>query len=366
MDGDRMRAAEVIRELQRRAGTKKGPTVTVGFDGCVDTVLRPVRRKNATGKPEYFSTIGRFGSFLEEKEGLSCAIETCRVSKRLGGNMPLLSAALTALGARAICVGTLGWPSPEECFSGVGEELYTLGEPGFCSALQFDDGKVMLTNMSSAQDLDFEKAKELLGMDTLRRLFIESDGTALVNWAEMPGATDLWQGIVREIWSKEPPTREKPLLIDLTDCSGRAREEIVEIAALGGLAGEYRRVIWSLNPGEAARMGDCLDCPGSGESLAKSLLERLKADMVVIHGIEFCDLAWGEKTRRLNGFAVEKPKISVGGGDSFNGALLFALLHGLPADDAALFAFAFAALYVEKGEAPSLGEMLERFNDAEK
>ena len=53
-----------------------------------------------------------------------------------------------------------------------------------------DDRDILLS-----ADLTGERLRERLGERETARLFSECDAIALVNWAEMPQATDLWRGV---------------------------------------------------------------------------------------------------------------------------------------------------------------------------
>lgn len=353
------RREEGLRTVIQALKERQGPPclVTAGFDGCVDAVLRPIRRR-AGQETDYFSTIASFGAYLQTKAGLSCAVGVEPVSRRFGGNAPNLCAAVAALGGHASCVGNLGGPEP--CFQAVGADLYTIGPAGVCDALQFSDGKVMLSSMRETEHITFRDVRDAVGAERLDALFQDSGGTAFVNWAEMPHAADIWQGIVDEVWARHGPDREKWLLIDLTDCSRRPAEELEEIAEVCAGAARYRRVVWSLNAGEGMQVARHFRCVrGSAAESAQRLRERLSADLLVIHDVEECALAAPEGAVRVAGVPVRNPRISVGGGDHFNGALLFALLHGLPPEAAAAFAAGYSAAFVARGRSPSLEEYAE-------
>ena len=355
---------EQLRTLLKRMVScteKCSMTATVGFDGCIDTILRPVCQRFSEGAPRYFETIDEFGAYLETRAGLSCAVEVEQVSRRFGGNGPNLAAALATLGVKTACVGNLG--APEPCFAGTGAKLYSVGETGTCSALQFSDGKVMLSNMQAADKVTFDSICAALGEATVQKLFCESQGTAFVNWAEMPGATGIWRGIVERFWAAEPPMRDRVLLVDLTDCSRKSEKELREVAGVCAEAGKYRRVVWSFNAGEAALLAKYFRCPAADAvSRAEQLRITLSADMVVIHDIARCALSAPGTAAEVPGFPVEQPRVSVGGGDTFNGALLFSLMCGFSPEKCALFAGAFSSAYVRLGAHVSLEQLYEQYS----
>lgn len=333
---------------------------TIGFDACVDTIVRPVASVDEQGKPAFFHTIGEFGRHLIAHEELSCAIDIRTVSEKPGGNMPNLARGLTALGVSVNCVGTLGFPEPDRRFAAIGENLYTAGEPGTCTALQFDDGKVMLSNMSGAESLNYARLESTLGKEKVTELFCASDLVGFVNWAELLCATDLWRDIAETCWFGREAEKSRILLVDLTDCSRHSPKEILSVLALLRECARYRRLIFTLNQNEANQLSAVLRLTGSSDaSLRKALRGALCADMIVVHRNDCCFIECEEASIEAGGFFVPHPLISVGAGDTFNAALAFGLLHRFPPAQTADFACLYAALYVETGKAFSLSELAD-------
>ena len=333
---------------------------TIGFDACIDTIVRPVASVDERGKPAFFRTIGSFGRHLIAHEELSCAIDIRAVSENPGGNMPNLSRGLTALGELVSCVGMLGIPEPDRRFASIGESLYTVGTPGVCTALQFDDGKVMLSNMSGAESLNYARLESTLGKEKITELFCTSDLVGFVNWAELRWATDLWRGVAETCWFGRDAKKDRILLIDLTDCSRHSQEDILSVLALLRECAQYRRLVFTLNQNEANQLSAVLGVAGSSDVfLIKSLRDALRADTIVVHRNDRCFIACEETFVETNGFFVERPLISVGAGDTFNAALAFGLLHGFPPAQTADFACLYSALYVETGKPFSLPELTD-------
>lgn len=332
----------------------------IGFDACIDTIVRPVQSMNADGSVSYFSTIGEFGRHLIAHENLSCAIDIRTVSKRIGGNMPNLANGLTQLGVSVNCIGTLGFPESDNLFKHIGKNLYSVGRTGSCTALQFQDGKIMFSNMSSADTLNFAKLKESLDDELLIQLFCHSDLIAFVNWAELIHSTDLWHGIASSYWFKHAPNKNAILLIDLTDCSKRSNEDVLQVLTLLKKCAAFRKLVFTLNQNEANQLAKVLSIPSADTpSMMSELLHILNANLIVIHRNERCFLQTTDNFYESNGFLVSHPLISVGAGDTFNAALSFGLLHHFPLQELADFACFYAALYVKHGRAFSKNEIIE-------
>ena len=118
-----------------------GKRITVGFDGFVDTIIKPLRHAAAAGTPAVpFGTIREFGEFLIGKAEKSCSIELEPVARRLGGNLPYLSCAAGRLGADVSCLGMLGQPGrPDPVFAKMPCKLYPFAPPGQSTCLEFGD-----------------------------------------------------------------------------------------------------------------------------------------------------------------------------------------------------------------------------------
>ena len=75
-----------------------GKRMTVGFDGFIDRIVRPLRPADVSGEPaKPFATIREFGEYLIDKAEKSCSIELHEQARQLGGNMPFLSRAAGGL-----------------------------------------------------------------------------------------------------------------------------------------------------------------------------------------------------------------------------------------------------------------------------
>ena len=218
-----------------------------------------------------------------------------------------------------------------------------------------DDRDILLS-----ADLTGERLRERLGERETARLFSECDAIALVNWAEMPQATDLWRGVLEVRRNSAGDGRRTPLLVDITDCAGRSSAELAALAAEIRAASSSCCAIWSLNSNEAEQLAAALGIPAAGETeTARALRTALDAAIVCIHRIGDCIVSGAEETACLPGFPVAVPRISVGAGDTFNGAFLWAVCMDLSPFDAGRFANAATAQFVRSGDLPSLPDVME-------
>lgn len=337
---------------------------TIGFDGFIDSIVRAVESKNSGSDTKFFSTIEQFGSHLVSKKGMSCSIELKEEAAKMGGNMPILANALGTLGTRVNCVGSLGLPDihPEFKKMASGCVLYSISDPGFATAMEFDDGKIMLCRMDAIDTVNWDNVKASLGLDNLIRFFRESDLVGLVNWSELTYSDSVWEGILKEILPHHIQNKQQIAFFDLSDCSRRSDKEILHILQLIGRYSDHYKVILGMNENETRLVFRALDNGRSDLDLAdmgNKIFENLKVDVLIVHPVKYA-LAWdGNGIHRVDGLYVEKPVLSTGGGDNFNAGLCAGQLLGLDIETSLIMASAVSGFYVKYGYSPELHELCE-------
>ncbi|MDR0287278.1 MAG: hypothetical protein LBI03_06205, partial [Clostridiales bacterium] len=262
--------------------------VAVGFDGFVDLLVKPVRQIH-NGERQYFTTIGEFGEYLTQKASLSCSLELTKLSEQAGGNMPLFAHALSALGVKTDCIGSMGYPDPLDVFCHLGENvsITSVAGAGSCTSLEFNDGKVMLATNGDLNQLDFAMLKGCVGLEQLKVWLGCSNGAAFLNWSELPGCTSIWRGLLKHVLPSIGLKEEKWLLIDISDCSRRSSEEIKDMISLINDFGRYYQVVFSMNLNEYRVLCGALGLScGAPVDTADALCAVSDADIVVVHMLD--------------------------------------------------------------------------------
>lgn len=344
--------------LRGRADEVKTKKLTVGFDGFVDTIYRPVKEAAGAGAAARpFGTIREFGEYLITKAEKSCSIQMITQARRLGGNMPNLSNAAGTLGLHVNCIGMLGdVKKPDRIFSPMPCRLYSFMQPGQSTCLEFSDGKVFLAPEFPADENLWQSVLEATDGQA-SDLFWQSDLMALVNWAELPFSYGLWKKVLTTA-PDGAEDRSRHAFFDLCDVSSRSAGELEQVLELVGAFSGKRTTILSLNENEALVAADKL-LPGVTELLeiAGRLRSRFGIDEIIIHTIRETLLATSRGVSRQVTSFVEHPRISTGAGDNFNGGFCFATIMGLADGDRVAFANTYAHTYIVKGSSPSLYEL---------
>lgn len=346
--------------LQSRRQEIAAKSLTVGFDGCVDTIVRPLSQAASADRPaSAFPTIRSLGEFLIGKAEKSCSIELQTQARQLGGNLPYLSRAAGGLGLCVSCIGMLGTPGETDpLFADMPCKLYPFAAPMQSTCLEFTDGKVFF-----APDffLQGDAWQQVLAATDNRapQMFQSADLLALVNWSELDFAHRLWQGTL-ETMEGTQADKGRFAFFDLCDISRRSSGECDAVLRLMGGFTKYRTTILSLNENEALLAGERLLKDASTlQQIAGGLRSKYDVDEVIIHTLHQTLLATSRGMTLQPTYFVSRPVISTGAGDNFNAASCFGAVMGLEDEDRVDLANTFAHFYVSKGRSASLEELLD-------
>lgn len=353
---------DVLRCLEKIRNKKSFFQAFVGFDGFVDTLARPVKSIDEQKDVTYFNSIGEFGQYLSDKAGKSCSIELHKLTEKMGGNAAIYAAALSGLGLYTRCVGAFGYPKIRPVFrwDNADMELITISEPGLCTALEFADGKVMLSENEGINEINYQTLMDRLGRERLYHLIYKSDMISLMNWSEVPGSTDIWQGLLNDIFEALPRSMRKKMFIDISDCSRRSPEAIEEMLELILAFTDVCDVALSLNENEFDIL--CQACHISSnlgiETAGQRLRARCPVNYLVVHLMHGAYAFFDGGACFTENRYVREPLISTGGGDNFNAGLSYGLMAGLSIRSAMALANAVSGFYVTHGFSPGLEDII--------
>src|SRR4051794_797620 len=158
--------ATTLAELRSKRAALSNLRAFVGFDGFVDTIVTPVGLRAGAGENfTPLSTIPEFGARVLGAAGKSTNIELYPRVEKLGGNGPIMANALLAGGAKITYVGALGKAVVHPVFQDLARSanVVSLCDPATTIAIEFTDGKLMLGQMRSLDEITFEKIVETMG-----------------------------------------------------------------------------------------------------------------------------------------------------------------------------------------------------------
>lgn len=359
----------------------------VGFDGYVDKIQKVVRSKNGTASV-YYDTITQIADHVATLAGVSGQIEIRNLELKLGGNAPIMANSLGALGIKNTCIGTMGYPDLSNVFEEMNPncEVISIAEPAQTNALEFNDGKLIFSEVSTFEQLTWTYVAAVAGIDNLTKWIYESQLIAFVDWANLNYCTDIWQGILEDIIINLNPSpsekehtvffrtnknipddegygmRHKNFFFDLCDPSKRSKKEILAALAVINRYKPYGKVTLGLNENEARKIYVALD----GENLEKTDLQaiikyifsKMSVHQVLVHPTDRSIIGTKNGVFEVKGRLVPEPRILTGGGDNFNAGFCLGLLMDLPIQQTMLLGMANSGAYITNGVSPEIRDLI--------
>lgn len=336
----------------------------VGLDGFVDEIFHVVDKRENAEKYLRLPTISGLAARLAGAAGKSANVELVSQLTKLGGNGPIMANALASFGLKVTYLGNLGYPNMHAVFADFAKRarVYSIAEPGYTDALEFEDGKIMLGKHQSLKHVNWENIKSRFGLDKFSEQLSTADLVGFVNWTMLTAMSDVWSEVLKVICPKMRGPRRK-LFFDLADPEKRTAEDIMGALKLIVQFQKYFDVILGLNEKESYEIAEVLGLtPSKGSTdslmqLSQDIRRLLPLDTVVIHPTS-CALACGPGGAFLaEGPFTPKPKITTGAGDHFNSGFCLGNLLGLTTHQSLLTGVTTSGHYVRTGESPSVAQL---------
>ncbi len=341
--------------------------VLVGLDGFVDTILHVVDKRESATKYTRLAKMGEFAARIKAAAGLSANFEFVTQMIKLGGNGPIMANALRSYGTQVTYIGNLGAPHLHPMFDDFARiaDVFSLAEPGYTDAIEFEDGKLMCGKHASLKEVNWDSMVRAMPLDKLVARFSDASLIALVNWTMLP----FMDGIFTKILSEIAPLlmgQKRWLFFDLADPAKRTREDIARVLRTITRFQKYFRVILGLNLQESRQIGEVLgikapdENPGRVTSHAARILEKLRVETVVIHPTHYAAAADATGAAAAPGPFTPTPKITTGAGDHFNAGFCIGRLLGCDLSESLRIGVATSGFYVRRAKSPGI-EDLKRF-----
>ncbi|MGH8019648.1 MAG: PfkB family carbohydrate kinase [Opitutaceae bacterium] len=355
-----------LEELQKHASRIGSRIALIGFDGFIDKIVHPVSQRQGQGAQfTPMRTISEFGERILGAAGKSTNIELFPVMDKLGGNGPIMASALLAAGMTTRYIGALGRPQVHGVFHEFADraQATSIADPSITTAIEFADGKVMLGNTVSLDDITFDAIIEHVGEGALVDLFSRADLIGLVNWTMIPNMTAIFTALLARIVPVLPPRDQRLWFFDLADPEKRSKGDLV--VALNTIARfqPHGSVTLGLNLKESQQVSHALGLPvrepdAAGlKDMARAIRERLAIGTVVIHPKESAVCANREGVWSIEGPYTDTPKLTTGAGDHFNAGFVTGQLLGLSPVACLTLGACFSGCYVRTARSPSLNDI---------
>jgi len=361
-----------VKTMSEKLQAKKGFALNmlIGIDGFVDTILHPVDKRQDFANFTKIKTIKEFGERIVKAAGLSTNVEMVPVQEKLGGNGPILSNALLEYGVNLTYFGALGSPNVHEVFVPMVEKakaVYSLIPPGLTDAVEFEDGKLMFGKHSSLAQLTWAKCKEGLGgTEGIAGLIKDCHLFGMENWTMMPHMSEIWEGLINEVFPLLPDKNPKPLaFFDLADPEKRTKEDILRAMKLIGDFESRFRAILGLNEKEVYEIAGVfgLSIKDDLQNTVMAVHKKLGIYCLVVHPVKSACCAVGNEYFYLDGPYCEKPKLTTGAGDNFNAGFCLGQSLDLDPLSSLTLGVCTSGFYVRNAKSPTFGEVVAFADD---
>ena len=351
---------------QLLAGVSRASQMTafVGLDGFVDDILHVVDKRENADKYLRLPTIAQFAERLAGAAGRSTNVELVSQLNKLGGNGPIMANALASFGLKVTYLGILGYPNLHPVFADFAKraEVYSIAEPGYTDALEFEDGKIMLGKHESLKQMNWENIKARFGQDKFSAKFGSADLVGFVNWTMLAHMSDIWAAVLKEVCPGLKGPRRK-LFIDLADPEKRTKGDIHHALELIAAFQNHFDVILGLNEKESSEIGNNLGLKTNDHSpeglmtLCHAMHQRVRVDTLIVHPTAYALASGPDGTALIQGPFTPKPRITTGAGDHFNSGFCLGKLLGFPTDRCLLTGVTTSGFYVRTGQSPAISDL---------
>jgi hypothetical protein len=358
---------ELAQQLRERGPEIAQQRVVAGFDGFVDEFIRVVDERKGLDSFTPVATIEQFGAMLSAASGRSSLREIVVTEVAAGGCSVNLGDGLLSYGLQLDYFGTVGWPVHKafETFAGRCRSCQGWAcDPGHTLALEFQDGKYMLSSVSQLADFTPDALRAALADGAFAQACSQAGALAFTNWTLYPHMTDCWRVVQEEVIQHLP--NNPWVFIDLVDPRSRSDADIE--AMLEVLVGFERgaRLVFGGNLNEANVLSRLLGLPENSDETgaavaaqAAAIREKLGVSQVAIHCIPCAAVASADGAWSAPGPTTPTPRRSTGAGDRYNAGYLLGLLLQLPPEQCLLLGNATSGFFVRQARSGTVEEIAD-------
>ncbi len=336
--------------------TLKEHSCVIGFDAFIDTLTRPLFRRE--GKTtEYFENLPALATYLLQKQNHSVAIELDMICQKAGGNNPIISSALCQAGLKVTSIGPFGSPQIEPEFAELHQncQLYSLGEPGRCLAYEFSVSKLMNFINMNQDCFQFDKLLQAVGSERkLADIFQQAKLWVFVNMSEQPAVIQLWQELREHYLPLAVSAYDKELFFDLSDCDRLSISTLEYALSVMKDFAQRTTVSLSLNENEFSSLCRLYSIASTTDDALAKLREVLAIQRIILRKLDYFFAIDSLGEYRIPNIVEANPKILTGAGDSQNAGICLGILAGLSLPEALTLGVQLGNYYIRQGNFPKL------------
>jgi len=361
-----------VKNLPEMLKAKKGFNLDmiIGLDGFVDEIIHMVDKRQDFQNFTRIRTIADFGARMTNAAGLSTNVELVPVQTKLGGNGPILSNALLEYGVSLTYVGALGKPAIHPVFEEMAQKakaVYSICDAGHTDACEFEDGKIMLGKHTTLKELTWDACKNVMGgVENIAKMINESDLFGMENWTMIPYMSDIWEGLIAEVFPLLTDRAVKPLaFFDLADPEKRTKEDIRRAMELiGKFEGKFRTIL-GLNEKEVYEIAEVLGveiADNDPDKLKTAVMEsakKLGIYCLMVHPVRSACCCINGEYYTTDGPYCQKPKLTTGAGDNLNAGFCLGQALGLDPLSSLTLGVCTSGYYVRNAKSPTFEQVID-------
>ncbi|MGZ0654275.1 PfkB family carbohydrate kinase [Coraliomargarita sp. W4R53] len=344
--------------------------VLLGCDGFVDETYEIVEERKSLTEFSAIEHLKQFGELLVERADGGVGVELVP-KRRCEGGFGINSGRIAAiLGLKPRLPGLYGKAAIDPAFVEFEDicELHSLGDPALTIAIEFGDGKLLMTNLEAVSSLTWADFEKHFTEEQLKKLFSDVDILGLGYWSLTADFDGFFQGFMKQYETLTPPSR---MFFDFADIKKKSSESFVKSLELIKSYNSKIPMTFSLNEHEVLELCSRVGIerpelnPATIGSTLKIAREKIGFDELVVHTPEF---AAASSATDGEAYAIQERQKKVirsaGAGDSFNGGYMCASLGDLPIKERLVMANAATAFFVTHATGPTKEELIAQIEKA--
>lgn len=341
-----------------------GGKILLGCDGFVDETYEIVGERRSQTDFTPMSNLKHFGELLVQRADGGVGVELVP-KRRCEGGFGINTARIAAfLGIESVLPGLYGRSEIDPAFvEFLGKcELLSMGDPALTIALEFDDGKVLMSNLEAVSTVSWADFEAHFDEQKRKEMFTDVDILGLGYWSLTANFDEFFEGFMAQYENIEPPRR---MFYDFADIKKKSSESLMKTLGLIRNYNEKIPMTLSLNEHEVMELFLRLGIDYTSlapETVSEPLAiarEKIGFDELLVHTPNF---AAGSSAKDGEAFAMQDRQThvvrSAGAGDSFNGGYISASLGDLPIKKRLVVANAATAFFVTHATGPTKEELI--------
>lgn len=357
----------MLSDLQRRLSDPAlSRSAFIGLDGFIDEIIHVVDKRYSPSSYERMKKIQDYATRISRARAMNTNIELVSLTTKMGGNGPILANVLLHYGVEVTYMGSIGYPTLDPAMAPLQrcKKLICLAQPAHTDAIEFEDGKIITSKLSSLDAITWENIQSCLSLEELTALLQSSDLIAFSNWSMILAMNTIWKQFLDQI-APQLTCQGKIAFFDLADPEKRTREDLLEaLALIQSFSRMAFSVILSTNLKEACELAEALGLTVPNyhsvqiETLTQYLENHLEIDYLVIHRVDKAGCLHAHIFDEVRGAYCSRPVLTTGAGDNFNAGFLYGILQGFPVPQSLLLGCATSGYYVRNAASPTKSELI--------